>query len=50
MDIYISNDEDQIKDKLITYLEEKKIDKKVSKIHFKFIRELLIISLLLFYT
>ena len=54
MDIYISNDEDKIEDELITYLEEKRIDKKVSKIHFKFIRELLIrelliISLLLFY-
>ena len=49
MDIYISNNKDKIEDKLITYLEEKKIDKKVSKIHFKFIKEILIIPLLLFY-
>ena len=38
MDIYISNNKDKIKDKLITYLEEKRINKKVSKIHFKFIK------------
>jgi hypothetical protein len=49
MDIYISNNEDKIEDELITYLEEKRIDKKVSKIHFKFIRELYIIPLLLLY-
>jgi len=49
MDIYISNDEDKIEDKLITYLEEKRIDKKVSKIHFKFIKEILIIPLLFLY-
>jgi hypothetical protein len=49
MDIYISNDEDKIEDELITYLEEKRIDKKVSKIHFKFIKEILIIPLLFLY-
>ena len=30
MDIYISNEEDEIEDELITYLEEKRADKKVS--------------------
>jgi hypothetical protein len=49
MDIYISNNEDKIEDELITYLEEKRIDKKVSKIHFKFIKEILIIPLLFLY-
>jgi len=49
MDIYISNNEDKIEDELITYLEEKRINKKVNKIYFKFIRELYIIPLLLLY-
>ena len=49
MDIYISNNKDKIEDELITYLEEKRIDKKVSKIHFKFIQEILIIPLLFLY-
>jgi hypothetical protein len=34
MNIYISNNKDKIENKLITYLEKKKIDKKVSKIYF----------------
>jgi hypothetical protein len=38
MDIYISNKEDNIKDKLIAYLKEKQVDKKVSKITLKFPR------------
>ena len=49
MDIYISNNENKIEDELITYLEEKRIDKKVNKIHFKFIKEILIIPLLFLY-
>ena len=39
LDIYINNQEDIIEDELITYLEEKRADKKVCKIyllHFKF--------------
>jgi hypothetical protein len=39
LDIYINNQEDIIEDELITYLEEKRADKKVRKIHllhFKF--------------
>jgi len=35
MDIYISNEEDNIEDKLLAYLEEKRADKKVSKITLK---------------
>ena len=31
--IYINNQEDIIEDELITYLEEKRVDKKVYKIH-----------------
>jgi hypothetical protein len=33
LDIYINNQEDIIEDELITYLEEKRADKKVCKIH-----------------
>ena len=33
LDIYINNQEDIIEDELITYLEEKRADKKVRKIH-----------------
>ena len=33
LDIYINNQEDIIEDKLITYLEEKRANKKVYKIH-----------------
>ena len=39
LNIYINNQEDIIEDELITYLEEKRVDKKVCKIHllyFKF--------------
>jgi hypothetical protein len=39
LDIYINNQEDIIKDELITYLEEKRANEKVYKIHllyFKF--------------
>jgi hypothetical protein len=39
LDIYINNQEDIIEDELITYLEKKKANKKVRKIHllhFKF--------------
>jgi len=39
LDIYINNQEDIIEDELIKYLEEKRVDKKVYKIHllyFKF--------------
>ena len=37
LDIYVTNTSFKIKDELITYLKEKRIDKKVSKIHFKVI-------------
>jgi hypothetical protein len=33
LDIYINNQEDKVEDELITYLEEKRVDKKVRKIH-----------------
>ena len=49
MDIYISNNENKIEDELITYLEEKRIDEKVNKIYFKFIKEIIIIPLLFLY-
>jgi hypothetical protein len=35
LDIYINSQEDIIKDKLITYFEEKRVDKKVNKSFFK---------------
>ena len=38
LDIYITNTSSKIEDELITYLEEKREDKKVSKIYFKFIK------------
>jgi len=31
LDIYINNQEDKIEDELITYLEERRVNKKVSK-------------------
>ena len=37
-DIYITNSSSQIKDELITYLEEKREDKKVSKYYLIFIK------------
>jgi hypothetical protein len=33
LNIYINNQEDKIEDELITYLEEKRVDKKVYKIY-----------------
>ena len=33
LDIYINNQEDKIEDELITYLEEKRVNKKVSNIY-----------------
>jgi len=33
MNIYISNEEDEIEDELISYLEEKRANKKVSQIY-----------------
>ena len=38
LDIYINNSSSYIKDELITYLKEKKEDKRVSKIHLIFIK------------
>ena len=38
LDIYITNSSSKIKDKLITYLEEKREDRKVSKIHLNSIK------------
>ena len=38
LDIYITNSLSNIEDELITYLEEKREDKKVSKIHLNFIK------------
>jgi hypothetical protein len=38
LDIYITNSPSNIGDELITYLEEKREDKKVSKIHLNFIK------------
>ena len=37
-DIYITNSFSKIEDKLITYLEEKREDKKVSKLYLNFIK------------
>ena len=38
LNIYINNQATNIEDKLVAYLEEKKEDRKVSKIYFKFIK------------
>ena len=38
LDIYITNTSSNIEDELVTYLEEKREDKKVSKVHFKIIK------------
>jgi len=38
LDIYITNTSSNIEDELVTYLEEKREDKKVNKIYFKFIK------------
>jgi hypothetical protein len=38
LDIYITNKSPNIKDELVTYLEEKRKDKKVSKTHLNFIK------------
>jgi hypothetical protein len=43
MDIYISNEEDNIEDKLLAYLEEKRVDKKVSKITLKVYKNYLLL-------
>jgi len=37
-DIYITNKSSNIEDELVTYLEEKREDKKVSRIHLNFIK------------
>ena len=38
LDIYITNSSSKIENKLITYLEEKREDKRVSKIHLNSIK------------
>jgi hypothetical protein len=38
LDIYITNSFSKIEDELVTYLEEKREDKKVSKIHLNYIK------------
>jgi hypothetical protein len=38
LDIYITNSSSKIDNKLVTYLEEKKEDKKVSKIYLNYIK------------
>ena len=38
LDIYITNSSSKIEDELITYLEEKREDKRVSKIHLNSIK------------
>jgi hypothetical protein len=38
MDLYISNKEDNVEDELISYLEEKRADKKVSQIYLKSVK------------
>jgi hypothetical protein len=38
LDIYITNSSSKIEDELITYLEEKREDKKVSKIYLNYIK------------
>jgi hypothetical protein len=43
MDIYINNKEDNIEDKLIAYLKEKRVDKKVSKIALKVYKNYLLL-------
>jgi hypothetical protein len=38
LDIYITNSSSKIEDELVTYLEEKREDKRVSKIHLNSIK------------
>jgi hypothetical protein len=38
LDIYVTNKSSNIEDELITYLEEKREDRKVSKTHLNFIK------------
>ena len=38
LDIYITNSSSNIEDELVTYLEEKREDRKVSKIHLNYIK------------
>jgi hypothetical protein len=47
LDIYITNSSSNIEDELVTYLEEKREDRKVSKIHLNYIK-LLPYTLLIF--
>ena len=47
-DIYITNSSSKIEDELITYLEEKREDKKVSKISFNSIKIIIRYSLNIF--
>jgi hypothetical protein len=43
MSIYISNEEDEIEDELIAYIEEKRGDKRVSKITSKLYKNYLLL-------